>query len=243
MGITNREGTIDVTDYSKTDPNGLLPQEYKDKGITPNNIIINGMWFDGVSRDSQLGWEEFVWSTEPSRNNMFALENMDTIDVGLVAQCQINFKYFNAEDFKRFREAIKQRHFLCTFFNVDTGEWEYDREMYCSKSERQRLYYFDPKLVGVLDFKVTLVATNNDRVEHEPINIYYEKNNYDIITKTDTVAYSDEYKVEDGPELAGYTFKYWTDKVDENGNSIGFRFKAGQSFTAFKDKHLYPIYE
>lgn len=234
---------IDVTDYSKTDPKGLLPQEYKDRGLTPNTIIINGMWFNGVSRESQLGWEEFVWATEPSRNNEFALENMDTIDVGLVAQCQINFKYFSAEDFIRFREAIKQRYFRCTFFNVDTGEWEYDREMYCSKSERQNLYYFNPKFVGVLDFTVTLVATNNDRIDHEPVTITYDRNGYDIITKSDTVEYSEQYTVEEGPQLDGYDFKYWTDKVDENRNAIGFIFKAGQKITAFKDKTLYAIYE
>ena len=175
MGIVNRAEAIDVTDWARTDPKGRLPQEYKDKGLTPNTIIINGYWFNGVSRDSSLGWEEFVWSEEPTRSNNFAFTNMDDLDVGLVAQCQVNFKYFNIEDFKRFREAIKQRYFRCTFFNVDTGEWEYNREMYCSKSERQKLYYFNPKLLGVLDFSVTLVATNRE-LTYPDITVTYDLN-------------------------------------------------------------------
>lgn len=246
MGMVNRAEAIDVTDWAKTDPNNRLPQSYIDAGLTLNTIYINGVRFDGISRDSSLGWEEFVWAKEPTRSNAFAFENMDTIDVGLVAQCQVNFKYFNIEDFIKFREAIKQRYFRCTFFNVDTCQWEVDREMYCSKSQRDKLYYFNPKLVGVLDFNITLVATNRDIIEHDAIQINYHTNGYDIVVPSEPiiVGYSEQYYVDNGPkEPSGREFLYWTDRVDEKGKAIGWQFKEGESFTAFKSIDLYAIYK
>lgn len=235
----NYANAINVTDWSKTDPHNRLPQAYKDAGLTLNTIIINGIWFNGVSPDSSLGWEEFVWSEEPSRSNSFAFENMDDIDVGLVAQCQINFKYFNIDDFQKFREAIKQRYFRCTFFNVDTGEWEYNREMYCSKSERQKLHTFSKQLLGVIDFTISLVATNRDIVEHPPVQITYNANNYNItVPKAPiSVTYGDQYYVDNAPkEPSGKQFLYWTDDA-------GWQFKEGEAFTAFKNRTLYAVYK
>lgn len=245
MGIFNRNGSVVVTDWAKTDPNNKLPQEYKDRGLTPNTIIINGVWFDGVSPDSSLGWEEFVWSEEPSRSNTFAFENMDDIDIGLVAQCQINFKYFSQQDFIKFREAIKQRYFRCTFFNVDTGEWEYNREMYCSKSERQRLHYLNPKLLGVIDFTISLVATNRDRVDHDPIQITYLSNGYNITVPStpQTIAYGEQFYVANGPALSGRVFSHWDTQGDGTQHGSGWQFKEGESFTAFKDTRLYAVYK
>lgn len=203
-------------------------------------IRINGVPFKGASPDSSLGWEEFVWSEEPSRSNSFAFENMDTIDIGLVAQCQVDFKYFNIQDFMKFREAIKQRYFYVDFFNVDTGEWEYNREMYCSKSERQKLHYFKPELVGVMNFSVSLVATNRDRVKHDAVAITYNSNGYGVaVGSAEQIEYGEQYIVSNAPSLSGYEFDNWNTKAD----GTGWQYHLGQGFTAFKDTTLYAIYK
>lgn len=241
MGIVKYREAIDVTDYSKTDPNNKLPQSYKDAGLTLNTIYINGVRFDGISRESRLGWEEFVWSEDPTRNNLFAFENMDQLDVGLVAQCEINFKYCNIEDFKRFKEAIKQRYFYVTFFNMDTCEWEYHREMYCSKKDMKNLYYFNPRLLGVLDFSISLVATNRDRTEHDPVTITYHANGYQISVPTTpyTIQYGEQYYVDPPQSLANYEFVGWNTERD----GTGWQYSAGDAFTAFKNTNLYAIYK
>lgn len=209
---------------------------YKDGDL--DKIYINGIEFKGIARDSALGWEDFVWGEEPTRSKTFAFENMDDIDVGLVARCEFNFKYFNIEDFMKFREAIKQRYFQVKFFNVDTCEW-IEREMYCSKNERQKLHYFNPRLLGVLDFSVNLVATNRELVR-EPVSISYDANGYNItVSSADAVKYGEQYYVIDPPTLSGYKFSHWNTKAD----GTGWQYKAGQSFTAFKNTILYAIYE
>lgn len=203
-----------------------------------DKIYINGVAFKGISRDSALGWEDFVWSQEPTRSKSFAFTNMDDIDVGLVPRCEVNFKYFNINDFMKFREAIKQRYFQVKFFNVDTCEWM-EREMYCSKSERQKLHYFNPKLVGVLDFSVNLVATNRELV-YEPVTITYNANGYGItVSSPDSIAWSEQYYVAEPPVLSGREFSHWDTKAD----GTGWQYKAGQAFTAFKDTTLYAIYK
>lgn len=234
MGIVDRKNAIDVVE------NNIY-------GDDISVIRINGIPFKGISRDSLLGWDEFVWSEEPTRNNTFAFENMDDIDVGLVAQCKVDFKYFNIHDFMRFREAIKQRYFRCTFFNVDTGEWEYDREMYCSKSDRQKLYYFNPKLLGVLDFSISLVATNRDKIPQPACKITYNNSGYNIdVPREDIIVeYGEQYTVDSPPSPQGFKFLYWTDKRDilSDGSPIGWHYKAGQSFTVFKNTTLYAVCE
>lgn len=252
MGIVDRVNAIDVTDWDKTDPDGKLPPEYKEAGLTLNTIYINGRRFDGISRDSSLGWEEFVWSEEPTRSKAFAFTNMDDIDVGLVAQCQVNFKYFNIDDFINFREAIKQRYFLCTFFNVDTCQWEVNREMYCSKSQRDKLYYFNPKLVGVLDFNISLVATNRDRETHPDITVFYNanggtgtliqdyKDGIKYENKHTGIKFGNQYKTNNGFGFTktGYALKSWNTEPDGSG----WTYFPTQSFTAFKDLTLYAIW-
>lgn len=249
MGIVDYNQTIDTTNPSVVDPNNLLSDYVVDGKLTValDCIFINGVKFKGVSRDSTLGYEEFVWAKEPTRSNSFAFGNMDDIDVGLVAQCQVNFKYFNIDDFMRFREAIKQRYFNVIFFNVDTAQWA-KREMYCSKNQRDKLYYFNPKLIGILDFTITLVATNRD-LEHENVNITYNANgNSFVVPSMESVKYATQYKLDSAPNITGKTFLYWTDRVDTESTlnqkpALGWHFFAGDSFTAFKDMTLYAIYK
>lgn len=227
---------------AKIDYNGMV------NVTTGNNpslgtIYINGVPFSGIADDSALGWEEFVWSEEPSRSNSFAFENMDDIDVGLVARCEVNFKYFNIQDFMKFREAIKQRHFMVKFFNVDTGSWM-EREMYCSKSEMKKLFYFNPDLVGVLNFSINLVATNRDVVQQQNTKtVSYNANGYNIsVASAETVNYGEQYVLPNAPALTGYTFDHWDTNGDGSGSGSGWKYKEGQSITIFKDITLYPVY-
>lgn len=212
-------------------------------GDTIGTIRINGIPFKHLSPDSVLGFDTLTWSEEPTRNNLFAFENIDDIDIGLVAQCQINLKYCNIEDYMKLRELAQQRYVYVTFFNVDKGIWEYDREMYISKSEKQKLFYFKPELIGILDVNITFVATNRE-ISRNPVTISFNTNGYAItVPSSQSLEYGEVFKLEDAPTLTGYTFEYWTDSVDTNHNSTGWHYLAGQSFTAWKNKTLYPIYK
>lgn len=272
MGIIDYSQTIDVLDQSKVDPNGLLSPYIKD-GIMPtlDSIFINGRQFKGIGRDSSLGWEEFVWGEEPTRSKTFAFENMDDIDVGLVAQCEVSFKYSNIQDFMAFRDAIKQRYFQVIFFNVDTSKWT-QREMYCSKKERGKLHFFNPKLLGVLDLSVTLVATNRDQAEQPNIEITYTNGDMFPFALSneikENIKYSTQYTVANPPlslnrpnnKCIGWTtarsqrhgegWEYiyspntiFNEVLQLDGTTKIETYPPAPSFTAFKNTTLYPLYE
>lgn len=217
-----------MVDYSKS---------IKDSNL--DKIYINGVEFKGIARDSALGWEDFVWAEDPTRSNAFAFENMDDIDVGLVARCEVNFKYFNINDFIKFREAIKQRYFQVKFFNVDTCQWM-QREMYCSKSERKKLHYFNPRLLGVLDFSVQLVATNRDVMNRGPVTISYNSNGGSGSISSEQIVWAEQYTTNDGSNFSkpGQSLSSWNTKPDGSG----WTYLPTQSFTAFKDLTLYAIW-
>lgn len=209
-------------------------------------IYLNGIKFRGVGTESALGWEELVWSEEPKRSNDFSMPNIQDVDVGLVARCEVNFKYFTINDFMRFREIIKTRTFTAKFFNVDTGEW-ITRNMYCSGSERSKLHAFNMDLIGVVNFSVKLVATNNDlSVAGSTMTISY-KANYDGVgtTTTDdfeeTCTWSDEYTINDCEDFVktGYHIKELNTKAD----GTGWTYLPNYSWTAFKNLTLYAIWE
>ena len=230
---------IDVFDYIAVDPDNVLTTGQKANKVGIDTIFVNGVEFKGASGDSQLGYEEFVWATTPTRSYAFDFQNMDSIPVGLVARCQVNFKYFDIQHFMLFREAIKSRHFFVVFFNLDAGKWM-KREMYCSDSSRNKIQYFQPKLLGVFDFTVELVATNRDIVDHDPVTITYYKDGVQI--SSEICDYADEYTVtstDDAKTKTGYTFVCWNTMADGSG----WAYQDGETFTAFKDTKLYAIFK
>ena len=53
----------------------------------------------GISRDSALGWEEPVWGGDLTRSLDFVLTNIEDVAYGLVARCEISYKYMNVQDY------------------------------------------------------------------------------------------------------------------------------------------------
>ena len=196
--------------------------------------------FRGIGRDSALGWEEMVWGEEPIRNNAFALGTIDNIDIGKVARCEVNFKYFSYKDYLAFKRIINSRHFTVTFYDIDTTQW-LTREMYCSSSEKQRIHNFGTDLLGVVDFTVKLVGTNNDLTQlgNTMTVKYYDANG--TLRNTDTsTTWSQQYTLKTSSILpAGTTgtLLQWNTKQD----GTGFSYVPNQNITLWDNLDLYAI--
>ena len=181
--------------------------------------------FNGIAPDSQWGWEEFTWFKPPTRNRTFAFQNMDNIDVGLIARCEINVKYMNIEDYKDLRKIVgRERYFTATFFDVDAGEWV-TRTMYCTENSKKQLFTLKQSLIGVLDLAIKLAGTNTDQearivtkedgTEKEiyvtkKYNITYNANNVEL--ETTSHYYAEQVKlrgVNDIVAPTGNSFYAW----------------------------------
>jgi hypothetical protein len=203
-------------------------------------IYLNGYPFRGVGSDSILGNQEFVWAQSPSRSNSFSFEDMDEIEVGLVARCRVNFKYMNIKDYMQLRRIVQQRHFVADFFDIDQGK-RVTREVYCPQNELKKLYTFGPKLVGVLNMELELVGTNRDlTTEGKEYYIRYEANGGTGDINMQWAKWGQQITLDSCAQFArpGYRLVSLNTKPDGSG----WHYLPNQSITAFGPLELYAIW-
>ena len=195
--------------------------------------------FKGISRDSAMGWEEPVWGGDLTRSVDFVLSNIDDVDFGLVARCEISYKYMNVQDYIALCKIAKQRVCTANFFNRETGE-RVTQEMAFTGNELGKLYAFGKDYLGTTDVSIKLVATNRDRVG--------------IISGTHTIRYvawigygdsysqtaswSESLKLSSGENFTydpPFYFIGWNTKTDGSG----YDYLPNQNITVFEDLNLY----
>lgn len=200
--------------------------------------------FKGVGRDSAWGWEEPVFGGNLTRSANLVLQNIDTVNFGLVARVELNFKYMNISDYIALCQMAKQRTVTVNFFNRETGERQ-TQEMAFTENSIGQLYAFKTDYLGILDVSIKLVATNRDRenVINTDIRIVYNHNDGGSGSITPQSAkWSDEVKLSDGVGFTykdpGYSIKEWNTSKDGTGSAYG----PSQRITVWESMTLYAIW-
>lgn len=202
--------------------------------------------FQGIGSDSMFGWEELVWKNAPSRSSgSFAFTNMDNIDVGLVAQCEVIIPFTDYQSYKDMRKILKERRVDVRFFNSDEGKWV-TRNMYCSESSKSKFFMMQRHLLGVRDYKLKFVGTNLDLegVSKGDNSYSYQipkrtvKYN-DASSSTTTVEKGDQIKIKNTTTDAVPEGKHFAGWVDKDGDNIIGYYSPEQSTTVWKNLNLY----
>ena len=200
--------------------------------------------FKGVSRDSAWAWEEPVWGGELTRSRDFILTNILDADFGLVARCEISYKYMNIQDYMDLMKISKERVVLVDFFNRETGKRE-TREMAFTGNELEKLYSFGPDYLGVMGVKIKLVATNREKAINinKDFTVSYNANGGSGAVESKTVKWSDGINLSDGAGMSngGLKIVYWATK-NPRGEFDRF-FVPGQTVTVWENLTLYAIWE
>ena len=228
--------------------------DYENKKTVDNldTIYITGAGyinraFKGVGRDSAWGWEEPVFGGNLTRSANLVLQNIDTVNFGLVARVELNFKYMNISDYIALCQMAKQRTVMVNFFNRETGERQ-TQEMAFTENSIGQLYAFRKDKItnylGILDVSIKLVATNRDRenVINTDIRIVYNHNDGGSGSITPQSAkWSDEVKLSNGDEFtkSGHHIKEWNTSKDGTGSAYG----RSQRITVWDSMTLYAIWE
>ena len=238
-----------MPDYSKA-------ISYKEKSIGTIYITGGGFIkrpFSGVGVDSRFGWEEMAWFSTPSRGRTFAFSNMDDIDVGLIARCEINIKYMNIQDYMDLRKILgRERHFTVEFFDTDKGDW-ITRDMYCSENNISKFFTLKQSLIGAMDYTIKLVGTNLDLEERIGVDssgnikqmiVTYSAGEGSGTIKSEETEWGGQVKLADGSNLLvapdGKSFKRW---VTKNGETITGCYGGNQSITVWGDLNLVAEYQ
>lgn len=227
--------------------------DYKNKKTVDNldTIYITGAGyinraFKGVGRDSAWGWEEPVFGGNLTRSTNLVLQNIDTVNFGLVARVELNFKYMNISDYIALCQMAKQRTVMVNFFNRETGERQ-TQEMAFTENSIGQLYAFRKDKItnylGILDVSIKLVATNRDKENliNTGITISYDSNGGTGSISSQSATWSDEVKLSDGEGFtkSGEHIKEWNTSPDSTGSAYGL----SQRITVWKSMKLYAIWE
>ena len=209
-----------------------------------NTVYITGggyvnKAFTGLSRDS-IGWNEVVWGASLTRSNTFALENIDDVDIGLVPQCTLVFKFVDIDNFIIIQSLLRERHLIVNYFDIDLGK-RVTHEMAITGNERKKIYSRGNAIVGVQDLTIKLVATNRDN-ELLDCTLSYDLNggtstgDYEPQTYTQ----SDQVTIADGQDISysGGHLVEWNTKADGTGQ----HYAPNVSITIWADLTLYAIY-
>ena len=219
--------------------------------------------FKGVSRDSAWGWEEPVWGGDLTRSKNFVLTNIEDVDFGLVARCEISYKYMNIQDYIDLMKLSKERVVTVDYFNRESGQ-RVTQEMAFTGNELGKLHAYGTEYLGAFDIKIKLVATNREKAELIKTNfsvVYYPNggtitdNSSSVSSLTRTVKWSDETRslqasysyTESGTghtgtiAKSGYHLVYWATK-DTNGNFDKY-YLPDQLLTIWSDMNLYAVWE
>lgn len=200
--------------------------------------------FKGVSRDSAWGWEEPVWGGDLTRSLDFILTNIEDVAYGLVARCEISYKYMNVQDYIDLMKISKERVVTVNYFNRETGK-RVTQEMAFTGNELGKLYAFGVDYLGTQDVKIKLVATNRENADliKSTITITYNANGGTGTIDNQTAKYSDNLTLADNENdvmtKSNAHIKQWNTKADGTGSAYGL----GQSITCWKDLTLYAIWE
>ena len=228
-------------------PNVNNAISFEDKSIGTIYITGGGLYkepFTGIDPASRFGWKELVWKTSPSRGGDFAFSNMDNIDVGLVARCEINIKYMDIDKYMKLRKAVaRERYFWVDFFDIDEGKWQH-REMYCSENTTSKFLMLKKHLIGHMDFALKFVGTNRDVGAPSVTVNYYSSYPSGALIETKTVSWGDQIKTVSDSVLTQPTtgtVLYWN-RYNVNGDKIGV-YGANQSTTVWESMNLYASWE
>lgn len=202
--------------------------------------------FNGVGSDSMFGWEELVWRKSPSRSaGSFAFTNMDNIEVGLVAQCDIIIPFTDYESYMAMRKILKERRVDIRFFNADEGKW-ITRNMYCTENSKSNFFMMQKHLMGVRDYKLTFVGTNLDLegIKNGDESVTYEVPKRTIRyndTKSSEISVSkgEQIKIKELTTDSVPTGKHFAGWIDKDGDNIIGYYSPEQSITVWKDLNLY----
>ena len=200
--------------------------------------------FKGISRDSAMGWYEPVWGGELNRSMDFVLSNIDDVEFGLVARCEVVFKYMNEQDFIALRQIAKQRVCVVDYYNKDLGDRD-EREMAFTETELGKIYNYGSTIYGKTNVSVKLVGTNRDRVGiiDGKYSITFNANGGSMTVDTSKFTdkgYTSNIKLPSASEFTHPTLALQYFAINADGS--GGQYLPNQEITLFDNMTLYAIW-
>lgn len=126
-------------------------------------FYIDDFDFKGIGRGMLKCTNQLNYKTSPSRQNEGSMRNLNDYDSFVVPSVEIGFLYINYEDFLNLRKLLlTKRAFMVRYFDVDFGRYVV-HEMYAHPDELKDFLNRGTDVMGLQNFKITLVGTLNGK--------------------------------------------------------------------------------
>lgn len=188
-------------------------------------VKINGESFKGIGYNGLLTVNTKTYKTSPVRSGDGSIPNINDYATFIVPRADINFKYMTIEDYQRFCAAITPNEFNVEYFDKQKGQ-RVVHKMYVAPEEMTKIYNVGTSVIGVLDYKVSLIGTLNSI---ELLTVYYDKNGGTGEWTGDPNEYltqgflNQQIKIRDGYYLTApspsLVFSHWNTKADGTGTT------------------------
>ena len=217
-----------------------LPQAIQDNyNRTRLDLVeIDGEKFTSFSTFSYF--EEKSYSKSPTRSTAGKIGNLNSYATFITPRLKISFKYMDIDVYRRLIRLINSKNeFTVTCYDIDTDK-RVTNKMYFYPPDYPEIYQRNLKVLGLLDYSIELVGTNNDV---ENVSITYNSNTTDTVSDMPTnteVAKNTNMIIGDNkrPIRAGYEFVKWGTSSDGSG----FNYLSGEEYLVYKDLTLYAIW-
>lgn len=207
-------------------------------------IIIDGNKFGGYKTFSSY-WEK-TYAKQPERSASGVISNLDSYPTFTTFHLTVNFAMMSIDDYRRLYDLmLSKNEFVVTAYNVITNK-SHTCKMYFAPDQMPKLYAVARKMqgekflevLGVQDYTIELIGTNNDM---DKLSIIYYDKNGNIISSVEKYA-NEEFIIGEGvsvPSIDGYSFNgKWlrTDTSTEytNKTPITIQFQDGSNMGALR---------
>lgn len=238
-----------------------------------DRVTIDGIHFNDYSAFTFLMESAFV--TSPARSSNGSMPDMDTYPWFLTPHIKIDFSLMSIEAYRQIMKLLRsKKEFVVTCYDI-VDDKDVTHKMYFATEQMPKLWSIAKalnggkpwvELLGVQDYTVELIGTNND---YEKSNITYYLNAPSGVSWSGDVSATEEaatryttnigISIWDGTTndkgdkntqyianmtlktLIGktYKFKYWC----ENSDGSGFKYMDGNEYLITQDIKLYAIWQ
>ncbi len=126
-------------------------------------FYIDNQSFKGIGREQLKCTNQLNYRMSPGRQTDGSMQNLNDYDTFVVPSVEIGFLYINVDTFLRLRNImLTKRKFIVRYFDVDFGRYVL-HEMYAQPDELKNFLNLGEDVMGLQNFKLTLVGTLNKK--------------------------------------------------------------------------------
>ena len=217
-----------------------LPQALQDNyNRTRLDLVeIDGEKFSSYSTFTYYEAKTYVKS--PTRSQTGAMGNLNSYATFVTPRLKISFNYMDIDVYRRLIQLINSKNeFTVTCYDVES-DTRVTNKMYFSPNDYPEIYQQKLKVLGLLNYEIELVGTNNDL---DYVSLTYNANTTDTVSQMPTsreIPKNTNVVIGNGltPTRSGYEFVKWGTSAD--GST--FNYLNGEEYLIYKNTTLYAIW-